>query len=58
MDIELKDTLLYDQEAKQRLIDGINKVADAVRVTLGPGGRNVILGGEHGEPVVTKDGVC
>ena len=57
MNVELKDQLLYGDEAKGKLIDGINKVADAVKGTLGPGGKTVILGDISGNPVVTKDGV-
>lgn len=51
------NTIYYGQEGRDKLITGINKIADAVKVTLGPGGKNVILGGADGKPVVTKDGV-
>ena len=48
---------LYDIEARQRIAAGVRKLADAVRVTLGPAGRNVIAEKSFGSPVVTKDGV-
>lgn len=47
----------YDQNAREALLRGINTLADAVRVTLGPKGRNVILEKSFGSPTVTKDGV-
>jgi len=49
--------LLYDEDARRRMLRGVDKLADAVAVTLGPTGRNVILGKSYGEPQVTKDGV-
>lgn len=49
--------LQYDQSARSALLKGIRAVADAVRVTLGPKGRNVVLGKKWGSPVVTNDGV-
>lgn len=55
--MELSDILLHGKEAKAKLISGINKVADAVKITMGPGGKTVILGDPSGNPVVTKDGV-
>ena len=47
----------FSDEARGRLIDGVNVLANAVRVTLGPKGRNVILDKSFGAPTVTKDGV-
>ena len=47
----------YDQKARESLLRGVNILADAVRVTLGPKGRNVILEKSFGAPTVTKDGV-
>jgi chaperonin GroEL len=47
----------FSDEARQRLVRGANILADAVRVTLGPRGRNVILDKAFGAPTVTKDGV-
>ena len=49
--------LLYDEEARRALQRGVEKVASAVRVTLGPRGRNVVLEKKWGSPTVTKDGV-
>jgi chaperonin GroEL len=47
----------FDQEASDAILRGVNKMANAVKVTLGPKGRNVILEKSFGSPVVTKDGV-
>jgi len=47
----------FDREAKEKLQDGIKKVHDAVTVTMGPFGRNVLIEKEHGQVVSTKDGV-
>ena len=47
----------YDQNVREALLRGVNTLADAVRVTLGPKGRNVILEKTFGSPTVTKDGV-
>ncbi len=47
----------YDQAVRESLLKGVNTLADAVRVTLGPKGRNVILEKTFGSPTVTKDGV-
>ncbi len=49
--------IMYGTEARRRLLNGITQLADAVAVTLGPGGRNVGLDKAFGSPVVTKDGV-
>ncbi|HHT9152061.1 MAG TPA: chaperonin GroEL [Candidatus Hypogeohydataceae bacterium YC40] len=49
--------LLYDIEARKKLLQGIKQLADVVRVTMGPTGRNVILEKSFGSPSVTKDGV-
>jgi chaperonin GroEL len=49
--------LLYNETARRALERGINKVADAVKVTLGPRGRNVVLDKKWGSPTITKDGV-
>lgn len=49
--------LYFNDEARKKLFDGITKVADAVKVTLGPAGKLVILQKENGSPIVTKDGV-
>src|SRR5262249_54297027 len=47
----------YGEEARQSVLRGVNKLADAVKVTLGPKGRNVILEKKFGSPTITKDGV-
>jgi chaperonin GroEL len=47
----------FDSDARAKIIKGVNTLADAVKVTLGPKGRNVILEKSFGSPLVTKDGV-
>ena len=49
--------LLFDDQARQRMLRGVEKLADTVAVTMGPTGRNVILDKSFGGPTVTKDGV-
>jgi chaperonin GroEL len=49
--------VLFSEEARTRMLRGVNILADAVKVTLGPKGRNVILDRSFGAPTVTKDGV-
>src|SRR3954469_22211324 len=49
--------IAFDQEAREAMRRGVSKLARAVRVTLGPRGRNVILQKSFGSPTVTKDGV-
>jgi chaperonin GroEL len=49
--------LKYDDEARRALEAGVNKLADAVKVTLGPKGRNVVLDKKFGAPTITNDGV-
>ena len=49
--------IVYGEQARQTVLRGINQMADAVKVTLGPRGRNVILGKAYGSPTITKDGV-
>jgi chaperonin GroEL len=49
--------IVYSADARIKLLAGVNKVADAVKVTLGPRGRNVILDKKWGSPTVTNDGV-
>src|SRR5512136_2743946 len=49
--------LQYDEVARKSILDGVNALADAVKVTLGPRGRNVIIDKSFGSPLVTKDGV-
>lgn len=47
----------YDEEARGEILRGVNKLADAVKVTLGPKGRNVVINKSFGSPTITKDGV-
>ncbi len=47
----------FHEEARHAMLEGVNILANAVRVTLGPKGRNVVLGKSFGPPVITKDGV-
>jgi chaperonin GroEL len=49
--------IVYREEARSAILRGVNALADAVRVTLGPKGRNVILDKKFGSPTITKDGV-
>lgn len=49
--------ILHGDDARKKLAEGVNKVSDSVKVTLGPKGKNVILFNEDGYPKVTKDGV-
>ncbi len=49
--------IVYHEDARQGILRGVNQLATAVRVTLGPKGRNVVLEKKFGSPVVTKDGV-
>jgi chaperonin GroEL len=49
--------LLFDQDARAALKDGIDALADAVKITLGPKGRNVVLDKKFGPPTITNDGV-
>src|SRR5205807_3799583 len=49
--------IVYGEHARQAVLRGINQLADAVKVTLGPRGRNVILSKPYGAPTITKDGV-
>ena len=49
--------IIFDEQARRALKSGIDKVADAVKVTLGPRGRNVVLDKGYGSPMITNDGV-
>src|SRR5439155_297733 len=49
--------IAFDQEAREAILRGVKKLARAVKVTLGPSGRNVVLEKSFGSPTVTKDGV-
>ncbi|MEM1277028.1 MAG: TCP-1/cpn60 chaperonin family protein, partial [Pseudomonadota bacterium] len=47
----------FDTDARDKMLKGVNTLADAVKVTLGPKGRNVVLDKSFGAPRITKDGV-
>jgi len=49
--------ILYSDEARRKLVQGVNTLANVVKVTLGPKGRNVVLDKGYGAPTITKDGV-
>ena len=49
--------VLYHEDARQAVLEGVTQLAKVVKVTLGPRGRNVVLGKSWGSPVITKDGV-
>ena len=49
--------ITYSEEARGAILKGVNKLADAVKVTLGPRGRNVVLDKKFGAPTITNDGV-
>jgi chaperonin GroEL len=49
--------MMFSQEARQQFLDGLTKLANAVKVTMGPVGRNVVLQKSWGAPRITKDGV-
>ena len=49
--------ILYNRGARSKILHGVNTLANAVKVTLGPKGRNVVIEKSFGSPVVTKDGV-
>ena len=49
--------IVYGEEARKALLAGIDQLANTVKVTLGPKGRNVVLGKKYGAPLVTNDGV-
>jgi chaperonin GroEL len=49
--------IIYHEDARHALLRGVNQLADAVKVTLGPKGRNVVLEKKFGSPTITKDGV-
>jgi chaperonin GroEL len=49
--------ITYGDESRQSILSGVNRLTDAVKVTLGPKGRNVVLDKKYGSPLITKDGV-
>ena len=49
--------VLFGNDARVKMLEGVNVLANAVKVTLGPKGRNVVLDKSYGAPLITKDGV-
>ena len=49
--------IVFDKNAREKLLEGVNVLANAVKVTLGPRGRNVLIEKSWGAPITTKDGV-
>src|ERR671921_2878507 len=49
--------ITYSEDARAAILRGVNKLADAVKVTLGPKGRNVVIEKKFGAPTITNDGV-
>src|SRR5215475_10964326 len=49
--------IVHGEDSRQSILRGVNSLADAVKVTLGPKGRNVVLDKKFGSPLITKDGV-
>ena len=56
-EIRVAKQLLFDDRAREKMLRGVDKLTDAVAITMGPTGRNVILSKSFGGPIVTKDGV-
>jgi len=49
--------IAYDEQARHKIMSGVNQLADTVKLTLGPKGRNVVIDKKFGSPTITKDGV-
>jgi len=49
--------IIHGEQSRQAILRGVNQLADAVKITLGPKGRNVVLDKKFGSPAITKDGV-
>ncbi|MFN2596118.1 MAG: chaperonin GroEL, partial [Pyrinomonadaceae bacterium] len=49
--------VIHGEESRAAILRGVNQLADAVKITLGPKGRNVVLDKKYGSPTITKDGV-
>ena len=49
--------IIFSDDARAKLLAGVRKLADAVRVTMGPKGQNVVLDKKYGAPIITNDGV-
>jgi chaperonin GroEL len=50
-------TIIFDTKAREKILRGVDTLANAVKVTLGPKGRNVVIEKSFGAPTITKDGV-
>ena len=50
--------ITFGRHARAAILRGVNKLADTVKITLGPKGRNVVLAKKYGSPTITKDGVA
>jgi TPR repeat protein len=55
--ISMAKQIKFGEDARKSLLEGVNKLADTVKVTLGPKGRNVVLDKSYGAPLITNDGV-
>ncbi len=55
--IDMAKDIIYGINARNKLLDGVDKLADTVKITLGPKGRNVVLDKKYGAPLITNDGV-
>jgi chaperonin GroEL len=53
----MSKTIIFSEKAREALKRGVDQLADAVKITLGPKGRNVVIEKSYGAPIVTKDGV-
>ncbi|MBI4390247.1 MAG: chaperonin GroEL, partial [Nitrospinae bacterium] len=49
--------IIYNEQARHKILSGVNQLADTVKLTLGPKGRNVVIDKKFGSPLITKDGV-
>ncbi|MCM8801190.1 MAG: chaperonin GroEL, partial [Candidatus Omnitrophica bacterium] len=49
--------LLFQEEARRKILNGVEQLSRAVKITLGPKGRNVVIDKKFGSPTITKDGV-
>ena len=55
--MKMAKEIIYGMEARSALLRGVDKLADTVKITLGPKGRNVVLDKKFGAPLITNDGV-
>ncbi len=49
--------ITYHEDARHKIMSGVNQLADTIKLTLGPKGRNVVIDKKFGSPTITKDGV-